>query len=77
MSRFFLLMLIALALRAQSPRSIPLDPAQMKLSHVALEKVTYKGRAAVRMNDDGTPKTADGSHVAILTQTDSGTARSR
>lgn len=54
------------------PRDILLDPAHMVLSNVKLEKVTYKGRAAIRMTDDGTPKTADGSHVAILTGTDFG-----
>lgn len=54
---FCLFVLIAIALPAQAPRSIPLDPAHMVLSHVKLEKVTYKGRAATRMTDDGTPTT--------------------
>jgi hypothetical protein len=40
------------------------------MSNVKAEKVTYKGRAAIRLTDDGSPRTADGSHVAILTGTD-------
>ena len=66
--RVFLLAIVGLCpLVAQSFKAIPLDPAHLKLSNVKAEKVTYKGRAALLVTDDGTPRTADGSHVAVLT----------
>src|SRR5207247_1077713 len=46
-------------------KPIPLDPANMKLFHVKVEKATYKGRAGVRMVDDGT-RAAAGLCVALI-----------
>ena len=65
-----LLSLSVCPLLAQSFQTVPLDPARMKLSNVKAEKVTYKGRPAIRLTDDGTPQTGDGSHVAVLTGTE-------
>ena len=70
--RILLLLAAAAAASGQSWQPVPLEPARMTLFHVKAEKVTYKGRAAVRVVDDGTPRAADGSHVILLPGTDFG-----
>jgi hypothetical protein len=45
---------------------IQLDPATMKTANVTAERVTWKGRAAVRITDTGSNDMGDGARFAIL-----------
>jgi hypothetical protein len=65
-------MFLASALPAlpQAARTIALDPARMKLSNVKAERVTYKGREAIRLTDTGPENLPDGAHFALLPGTE-------
>jgi len=52
-------------------RTIPLDaPANMQARNVKVERVTHKGRAALRVTGDGTTNVAEGQRLVILNKTD-------
>src|SRR5215831_20617128 len=52
-------------------RTIPLDePSAMQLRDVRAERVTYKGRAALRVTDAGGANIPNGGRLAILNKTD-------
>jgi hypothetical protein len=52
-------------------RTIPLnEPSAMQLRNVKAERVTYKGRAALRVTDAGAVAVANGERLAILDKTE-------
>jgi hypothetical protein len=51
-------------------QTIPLDPATLKITEVTAERATWKGRAAVRITDNGSDKLGDGTRFALLPGTE-------
>ena len=52
-------------------RTIPLDaPGDMQTRNVKAERVTYKGRAALRVTGDGATNAGEGERLVILTKTE-------
>ena len=50
---------------AFAAETVPLDIASLKISNVKAERVAWKGRSAIRV-DDANPDARDGSRLAVV-----------